>query len=94
MGQQSRIGKVATTVKRDAGGTLRVTYHSTVIVEVSPEGRVTLDHNGWKTATTKTRMNQASNQFGLGYSVWQRKGGWFIHHNGSDISFDVGPVTL
>jgi hypothetical protein len=39
---------------------------------------VTLDSGGYQTVTTKRKMNQAANQFGLGYAVHQHKGEWFV----------------
>ena len=37
-----------------------------------------LDTCGWKSATTKTRMNQAANQFGLPYRVYQKDYVWYV----------------
>lgn len=82
MGQMQRIGKHATTVKVEQG-VGRVTYHDTDVV-VWNEKIVTLNTGGWRTATTKARMNQTSNQFGLGYQVYQEKGEWYIWFPGTD----------
>lgn len=87
MGQMHTLGRTATTAKRDAAGTLRVTYHKTVVVEVTRDGTVTLRSGGWRTVTTKARMNQAANQYGLGFSVYQKKGEWFVNlrRSASDV---------
>ena len=77
MAQMRKIGTVATTVKRE-NGTTRVQYHRTVVVEFNDE-KITLNSGGWRTNTTKTRMNQTANQFGLGFSVQQTKGVWYVH---------------
>lgn len=90
----SRIGKVSTKVKKDADGITRVVYHHTAVVTVEPSGRVILDHGGWMTATTKVRMNQASNQLGLGFTVWQKKGKWFVAIDGQEIPFDHTPLVV
>lgn len=58
----------------DHGG---VTYHQTNIVYWN-DGKVTLNSGGWETVTTKRKMNQASIQFGLGYSVYQKDFEWFV----------------
>jgi hypothetical protein len=60
-----------------------VTYHSTDVVVFSKE-EIVLDTGGWFTVTTKARMNQASNEFGLGYQVYQEKGYWYIWFPGTD----------
>ncbi len=87
MGQTQTIGKTATTISRDQDGVLRVTYHSTNVVTVYPNGRIVLDTGGWQTATTKARMNQASNQFGLGFCVYQKAFQWYVDIDGHTIEW-------
>jgi hypothetical protein len=77
MSQTQVVRGVATRVDYKTGkDNLRtqVWYHSTCVVEFDKDV-IKLCTGGWRTATTKTRMNQASNQFGLGYSVYQKRGG-------------------
>lgn len=88
MGQQSRIGKVATTVQVQDGST-RVTYHQTTVVQFSAD-LIVLNSGGWRTATTKSRMNQASNQFNLGYHVYQEKKVWYVRWCGESLEFEDG----
>ena len=76
MGQIERVGKTATSIRTEDGVT-SVRYHATDVVRFS-RAWVILNSNGWRTVTTKTRMNQTANQFGLGYGVYQRKGEWFV----------------
>lgn len=54
------------------------TYHDTVVAR--REGDVvTLNSAGYRTATTKLRMNQFANEYCNGaYSVSQSSGEWFI----------------
>lgn len=59
------------TTVETADGVTRVRYHSTDVVTFNDDW-IVLDTGGWTTYTTKTRMNQASNQFRLGYYVFQR----------------------
>jgi hypothetical protein len=54
-----------------------VHYVRTNIVEWD-DNTITLRTGGWRTVTTKRKMNQASRQFGLGYGVHQRKGEWYV----------------
>lgn len=89
MAQQHQVGRTATTISTEDGET-RVTYHSTAVVKFTAK-RVTLNSGGWMTATTKTRMNQASRQFGLGYSVFQKMYVWYVRlPDGSGVPFEDG----
>lgn len=76
MARMWEIGSHKTTV-RMSNGLLSVVYHRTEVVKTTPKS-IILNSGGWKTATTKKRMNQASNQFGLGYNVYQKKGKWYV----------------
>lgn len=91
MPQQTKLGKTATTISRDDDGRTVVTYHSTPVVAFDRE-LVTLDSGGYHTATTKTRMNQAASQFGLGFLVFQKGGDWFVRPRtlGDDLDFFDG----
>jgi hypothetical protein len=65
-------------------------YHNTTVVAVSPKS-VCLNSGGWRTVTTKLRMNQASNQFGLGFQVWQKDFNWYVTlPNGETVDFEDG----
>lgn len=69
-------GGVATSVIGDMSNGA-VSYHGTVVVLWDRE-RITLNSGGWLTATTKKRMNQASNEYDLGFSVYQSKHQWYV----------------
>jgi len=58
-------------------GVIGVTYHRTQIVNATDD-TITLRTGGWQTVTTKRKLNQASQQFALGYGVHQVKGEWFL----------------
>lgn len=88
MSQVSRLGSKATTVATTDGMT-RVTYHSTVVVAWDND-RIVLNSNGWHTNTTRTRMNQASNQFALGFTVYQRNYDWYVDYKGKTLDFVDG----
>ena len=74
-------------------GRITVVYHNTRVVDVTPE-HITLDTGGWKTITTKRRMNQASTQFNLGYMVYQQKGQWSVSYRGVTRQFDQDEINL
>lgn len=92
MPQTQRVSGVATSIRGEEGRTI-IRYHNTDVVSFNDKD-VILNTGGWKTATTKTRMNQASNQFGLGYQVSQKKGDWFVDYKGQTIPFDSDSLTL
>jgi hypothetical protein len=69
--------------------TTHVVYHNTIVVQWTNE-MIQLDSGGWQTITTKTRMNQASNQFGLGFSVYQRAYKWYVDFKGVTHTFQDG----
>lgn len=64
--------------------------HSTVIVKVWDDGFVTLNSGGFRTATTKTAMNQVLNENGIPLQVFQRDGSWFVSHPLEGLVFEDG----
>ncbi len=76
MPQMYKLSNYATTVA-DHDGKTCVTYHSTCIVEWTNK-TITLRSGGWETVTTKRKMNQAANQFNLGFQVFQKSYEWFV----------------
>ena len=92
MGQTQKVGKHATRVYAPWDNAVAVKYHATNIVVFDPDV-IRLDSGGWFSATTKARMNQASNQFSLGYNVFQKKHAWYVSFNGETTPF-VDGITL
>lgn len=90
MAQQQTIGTHCTSVDfSPMFRILSVKYHGTEVVKVSPgQKKIILDTGGWFTNTTKTRMNQASNQFNLGYTVYQKNKQWFTDYKGETYAFN------
>jgi hypothetical protein len=78
MSRQHGIGTHKTTVARDALGTVNVTYHQTIVAKQFKNGAIELSSGGWRTVTTKRRMNQALRTWGSRYLVYQRKGNWYV----------------
>ncbi len=100
MAQQQTVGTHKTTVAVD-NDVLMVTYHNTVVVKVTNNRYVTLNSGGWYTNTTKTRMNQASRQYGLRYSVYQVDFTWYVsigddiepYYDGIVIDIEEGTIS-
>lgn len=76
MTKLNKVGNYATTISNDGVHTI-VTYHATQVVKFNDK-EIILNTGGWRSKTTKSRMNQASNQFNLGYKVWQECGEWYV----------------
>ena len=68
--------KRATTVVSEGKGHACI-YHQTKVV-VWDDEKITLNSGGHMTATTKKRMNEVSEEYRLGYRVFQKAGEWFI----------------
>ncbi len=69
---------VARAIVNDPNGDRRYVYHRTAVVTCRADGVIILDSGGWKTATTKLAMNQASQQDRLGFQVYAKRGEWFV----------------
>lgn len=81
-------GVATTTMRKD--GLLSIYYHGTEVVRVEKNGAITLNHGGWMSNTTKLRMNQASNQYRLGYQVFQKNGRWFVRWQKDNTTVEFG----
>jgi len=92
MAQQRKLGSHKTTVINE-GGMTKVIYHATPVVSFD-KYKIILDTGGWWTATTKTRINQASNQFGLGYHLYQKDYSWYVDYNGRTYTMNTSRLTL
>ena len=60
------------------GDNVVVRLHSTDVVTFDTRGNVILRTGGYYTSTTKRRMNEASEHFGLGFRVIQRSKQWRV----------------
>lgn len=82
--------KRATTVIDDGEGFTACIYHQTKVVRWS-EDSVILNSGGYQSATTKTRMNEVSREYGLGYHVFQKDHVWFVQlPSGETVEFTDG----
>ena len=74
------IGTHKTSI-RTASNLTSVRYWETDVVKFDND-KIILNNGGWYTSTTKKRMNQVSEQFNLGFYVYQRNYNWFVDYNG------------
>ena len=93
MPQMRTLSKANTRVTVDNGRT-SVQLHKTTIL-VFNEKTITLNTGGWYTTTTRNRMNQASNQFNLGYYANFAGGEFSVMYNGQKYKSDhSGIITF
>ena len=71
------IGSHKTSVTTD-NNILMVAYHNTIVVKVIDNRYIVLNNGGYYTNTSKRRMNQASLQYNLNYSVYQCNFIWYV----------------
>ncbi len=92
MAQTQRIGSHKTVVFTESGIT-KVVYHNTAVVSFSSD-EVVLNTGGYFSNTTKTRMNQAANQFDLGFRVYQKNFEWYVDFKGETMQFNGNVVRF
>ena len=89
MAQTQQVKGRATSIFQHDGCTV-VQYRGTLVVSFDDD-TIELDSGGWRTVTTKLRMNQASNQYDLGYQVFQKDFEWFVTlPDGTTVDFYNG----
>lgn len=94
MPQTSKCRGVSTAVYND-DKELIVIYRGTKLVHQNKHsGTIILRTGGWKTFTTKTRMNQAANEFNLGYTVYQLDKDWYISYKNTTYPFINDTIQL
>lgn len=67
------------------GDELHVKYHQTSVIVFLSNGDIRLNSGGWRTTTTKSRINAALN--GTGWRVWQDGGEWFIGKVSENVKY-------
>lgn len=92
MASLDKIGTHKTSVFTHENTTF-VKYHWTNVVAFNRD-TITLNTGGFETNTTKTRMNQTSNQFDLGFRVYQKNFDWFVEYDGKTFEFLSNELTL
>lgn len=78
------LSMYATKIFTNEHGITVIKYHDTEIVKFNNDYFV-INFGGFDTVTTRRKMNQASNQFNLGFSIFRRKGITYMQ-NGRDIT--------
>lgn len=80
--QSKRLSGVATTARRLDNGGVAIKYHNTDVVTYGPDGSITVNTGGYRTATTKARINE---YLPNGYPrLYQSSGVWYwggVHYD-------------
>ena len=92
MAQMQTVGTHKTNIVTLEGMT-SVVYHNTAVVQINSD-KIILNSGGWDTRTTKTRMNQASHQYRLGFDVYQVDFSWYVNYKGETIPFTDGMILI
>lgn len=82
-GRESKKIRYATYL-HNRGEYFAIRHHETDIIKIFPRKTV-LDCNGWKSRTTKDRLNYYSPA-----SIWSDKGIWFASFNGKTVLYKDG----
>jgi len=70
-------------------------YHNTVIFEYDPATRVVmLNTDGWKSSTTKRRMNQCAEHWRLPFYVYQKDHVWYVGLWEGPLEFDTDQISF
>ena len=89
MSTRTEFRGTATSLRTEGGVTIG-RYHNTDIIKFDSTG-IILNSGGFRTVTTKKRLNAASIQFGLGFAVYQKNHEWFVDlPNGDRVDFEDG----
>ena len=89
LGRHTRLEYIGETTD---GKTFGIRYHGTYFVLINDNGTFTLNSGGWRTMTTKARINEYSPVY-----IFQRKGDWFIEegvHFFDGVKVNAGGAIL
>ncbi len=86
MARTDKVGSHKTSKGTNDQGQRTIRYHNTDVVAWDHKV-IILKNDGFTTRTTKLRMNQASQEFGLGYRVWQKDFNWYVDYEGETLEF-------
>jgi len=86
-GRNAQRRKLAnnTYAERRDDGSIAIRLHQTDIATFKTDGSIVANTGGWKTHTTKERLNEY-----LPARIWQKSGRWFLGENGKTLEFADG----
>jgi len=78
-----------TWLERREDGSIAVRLHSTDVITYLPDGSTVYDSGGWRTVTTKDRINRFGRR---GWCVWSDRGEWKIGRSSDRWGYDAESV--
>ena len=72
---------------------VKVKLYNTTIYEVTEESYI-FNTDGFKTVTTKRRMNQISEDFNLGFEIYQKNYCWFVYDSITNKTYKFGNLYI
>ena len=87
------ISRYQTKIKSSPAGQTQVIFYYTPVVSFDNK-QIILNSGGWWTMSTKKRMNQVSEFYGLGFRVFQKAGDWFVDYKNAVQPFDSRQISL
>ena len=93
MSQEQIIPSYKTLIRHLSGGRTEVIYYETAVVQFSAQ-TIWLNTGGWWTASTKSRMNQVSQHFDLGFRVFAKNGTWYVDYLGKTHEFSLPTIRF
>ena len=79
------VPSIRETIIDQYDGNIHIRYQDTDVVIFKADGTIVLNSGGWRTATTKSRINAAINAYG--WYLYQEKGEWYIQNKNSDARY-------
>ena len=80
-----------TKVENDDHYLIVTLYNTNVLVIDKKNATIKLNSGGWRTVTTKQRINQASEDYFCGFRVFQKNFDWYVTlANGDTVPFVDG----
>lgn len=93
MSQEQDIPSYKTLIRHLSGGQTEVIYYETAVVQFNAQ-TIWLNTGGWWTASTKSRMNQVSRHFDLGFRVFAKNGTWYVEYLDKTHEFSKPRIRL
>lgn len=76
--RKHRIAHETYLVKYDGIDAFYVEYHKASVVILHKNGKLDIAHCGYRTRTTKVRINEFLSATNAGCYVYQQKGNWYV----------------
>lgn len=89
--QNNKLNK--TTIYQEGNKTV-VQYYNTNIIKFNDDN-IELNNGGFKTRSTKDRLNQIAKMFNLNYQIYQKDNEWFVAYKKLDkMPFYNGMILI